>query len=339
MTLSQRLEKIKENWVAIILSLLAAIVLYFFYQVSQLDTTIISIPVSVESNGNLLPVKEIPNRIKLTIKGKPEDITKLTERSFSAELNLDYFTVPGKYSVPVTIYSSSEVDVMEGLEIKASPQAIDVELEEKTIGYVPILVRTSGQLSKGYEVIGKETNPKLVRIIGSSSSVKAVKNIETDILDISGLSEDLETQLKLINHNKRITVDNPSYVDVKILISEIKEDKIYNDVSITLLNPMEGLEAKTDSTKASVIVNGPQNYLESYKLPYGLLYVDCSTISEPGEYELEIKNHKLSNLELISIEPATILVSVTEKEKQSEVLDENAEIEETPENQQTEIQE
>ena len=78
MTLSQRLKKIKEDWVVIVISLLAAIFLYVFYQISDLDTTTFSVPLKIEANGNLLLEKEVPSRIKLTVKGKPEDIGRLS---------------------------------------------------------------------------------------------------------------------------------------------------------------------------------------------------------------------------------------------------------------------
>ena len=86
MTLSQKLEKLREDWIVIVLSLLAAVFLYVFYQIAQMDTTTFSVPISVESNGNLLLVKEIPSRVKITVKGKTEDISRLTEKDFSASL-------------------------------------------------------------------------------------------------------------------------------------------------------------------------------------------------------------------------------------------------------------
>ena len=87
----------------------------------------------------------------------------------------------------------------------------------------------------------------------------------------------------------------------------------------------------------NVTVNGTQNHLKDYKLPQGFLYVDCSWITEPGEYELEVQNYKLSNLNLVSVEPNTISVTISEK-KQEEVSEENVDLEEdiTSENSQTE---
>ena len=76
MTLSQRLEKIKENWVAIIISLVAATFLYFYYQINQLQTTSLYVPLTVESDGSLLLVNNIPQTVKITVKGKQEEISK-----------------------------------------------------------------------------------------------------------------------------------------------------------------------------------------------------------------------------------------------------------------------
>ncbi len=336
MTLSQRLKKIKQDWVVIVISLLAAIFLYVFYQITDLDTMTLSVPLKVESNGNLLLEKEVPSRIKLIIKGKPEDTSRLTESDFSAYLNLDYYTVAGNYSVPVSLKLSKNASNISTLEIRPTPQNIDVVLDEKIIEYVPIYLRTTGNPISGYKVEAKETEPKLARIVGPSAAVKSVKNIETELWNITDASESMEKTLNLVNTNKRIYIDEPTSVNAKVIISEIFEDKTFEDTSITLLNPTEGLEVKTGTTKANVTVNGAQNYLKDYKLPQGMLYVDCSWITEPGEYELEVQNYKLSNLNLISVEPNTILVTISEK-SQEEVSEENGDLEEatTSENPQT----
>ena len=322
MTLSQRLEKIKEDWIVIVISLLAAVFLYVFYQIIQLDTATFSVPISVETNGNLLLVKDIPTRVKLTVKGKTEDISRLSEKDFSAYLNLDYYTVPGNYSVPVSLVTSQTVSNLTSLEIRPNPQNINVVLDEKAIGYVPVLIRTAGKPASGYEISGKETNPKYIRIIGSSSSVAAAKIVETELWDIEGAKETIEKTLKLVNANKRISIDEPTSVDAKIIISEIMEDKVFENTTITLLSPTDGLEASSQNLKATVTVNGTQKFLENYKLPYGCLYVDCSTVTEPGEYQLEVKNHKLSNISLVSIEPSTITVTITKKAEELETQEE-----------------
>lgn len=313
MTLSQKLEKLREDWIVIVLSLLAAVFLYVFYQIAQMDTTTFSVPISVESNGNLLLVKEIPSRVKITVKGKTEDISRLTEKDFSAYLNFDYYTSPGEYSVPISLQTSDSVANITSLEIRPNPQSIDVFLEEKTIGYVPITIRTTGNPASGYEIISEETTPDYIRIIGSASSVASVKTLETELWDISNAKSTIEKKLKLINTNKRITIDEEPVVNAKITIEEIVENKVFENTIVTLLNPKEGFEASAPTLKATVTVKGSQNYLKDYKLPYGLLYVDCSSISEPGEYEIDIKNYKLANLSLVSIEPTSLSVTITEK--------------------------
>ena len=323
MTLSQRLEKIREDWIVIVLSLLAAVFLYVFYQIAQMDTTTFSVPISVQTNGNLLLVKEIPSRVKITVKGKTEDISRLTDKDFSAYLNLDYYTSPGEYSVPISFTTSDSVANISSLEIRPTPQNIDVILDEKTIGYVPVSIRTTGNPASGYEIVTKETDPKLIRIIGASSAIATVKALETELWDISDTKTNIEKQLKLLNTNKRITIDDEPIVNAKITIAEIMEDKVFENTIVTLLNPKEGFEASTPILKATVTVNGPENYLKDYKLPYGFLYVDCSAISEPGEYQIDIKNYRLSNLSLVSIEPSSLLVTITEKkpETENETLD------------------
>ena len=313
MTLSQRLEKIKENWIAIIISLLAATFLYFYYQINQLQTTSLYIPLNVESDGNLLLVNNIPTNVKITVKGKPEEISKITERDITAYLNLNYYYEPGKYNIPIDLKLSTLVERMNPLEIKIKPESMELQLEKKTIEYVPVAPKIIGTVAPGYEISSIEVEPKNVRIVGPYSAVTHTTEIETNAVDISNITENTEFDSYFVNKNKLISIDEGNTCTVKVNISEIIENKTFENIDITLLNPGQDLEATYTIKKANFTVKGTQNYLANYKLPYGVLYVDCSAITEPGEYSLDIKNHKLNNLTPISIEPKNINITVTKK--------------------------
>ena len=330
MTLSQRLEKIKENWVAIVISLLAAISLYFFYQINQLESINLSIPLTVESEGNLLVVGKVPENIKITIKGKPEDISKITSKDISGKLNLNYYYDPGTYVVPVDLKISKTIEQMNTVEIKVKPETISVNLEEKIVKYVPILVKTYGNPASGFEITNIETNPKMVRIVGPSSVISRVRNIETNGIDITDLDSDYEKSTYFVNVNKLFSIDEENSCDVKIEISPIIIEKTFEDVDISMINLDKVFESSLKTKKANITLEGAQNKLENYKLPYGNFYVDCSKITEPGEYELEIKHHKLGNFAVTNIAPQRVHVIVTQK---VEELPEENQNQETPESQ------
>ena len=122
----------------------------------------------------------------------------------------------------------------------------------------------------------------------------------------------LKKQLKTATRGHKMLKDKLDEL-MKQFLEIVKENKVFENTIVTLLNPKEGFEASAPTLKATVTVKGSQNYLKDYKLPYGLLYVDCSSISEPGEYEIDIKNYKLANLSLVSIEPTSLSVTITEK--------------------------
>ena len=63
MTLSQRLKKIKEDWVVIVISLLAAIFLYVFYQISDLDTKPIMVDSTKINDTNIMDYQNLENNI------------------------------------------------------------------------------------------------------------------------------------------------------------------------------------------------------------------------------------------------------------------------------------
>ena len=313
MTLSQRLEKIKENWIAIIISLVAATFLYFYYQINQLQTTSLYVPLTVESDGSLLLVNNLPQTVKITVKGKQEEISKISDRDITAYLNLNYFYEPGKYNVPINLKLSTVAERMNPLEIKIKPESMDLQLEKKTIEYVPVSPQLIGTVASGYEISNIEVEPKNVRIVGPYSAVTHTTEIETNAVDISNITEDTEFDSYFVNKNKLISIDEENSCTVKVNISEIIENKTFENIDITLLNPGQDLEATYTVKKANITVKGTQNYLANYKLPYGVLYVDCSAITEPGEYNLEIKTHKLNNLTPVSIEPKNIAITITEK--------------------------
>ena len=253
MTLSQRLEKIKENWIAIIISLLAATFLYFYYQINQLQTTSLYIPLNVESDGNLLLVNNIPTNVKITVKGKPEEISKITERDITAYLNLNYYYEPGKYNIPIDLKLSTLVERMNPLEIKIKPESMELQLEKKTIEYVPVAPKIIGTVAPGYEISSIEVEPKNVRIVGPYSAVTHTTEIETNAVDISNITENTEFDSYFVNKNKLISIDEGNTCTVKVSISEILENKGYKRVyfgGVTMDKLKEkGLEVTPENEK------------------------------------------------------------------------------------------
>ena len=131
MNIKKLIEKISDNWAAKIICFALAIFIYIFHQVALLDKKTFSVPLKVESEGLLTPSSQIPPYVKVSVRTKSDSISAVSSAGIKAYLYLEEYTEPGIYSVPVSLKLSSDLMLVEPLEISVKPEILRVELDEK----------------------------------------------------------------------------------------------------------------------------------------------------------------------------------------------------------------
>ncbi len=199
-----------------------------------------------------------------------------------------------------------------GVSLEPSRAAVTVAVRQLG-GYrdVAVKVRLVGQVANGYRITNVTVSPPVVTVF--SQEPQKVRDlpgfVETEPLDISGATDDVDARLKLVLP-EGISLVGEDTVLVQVGIAAI-------ETSITMSLPVEvtGLDADLEVKEISpklvdVILSGPLPVLESLQPSAVRVTVDVSGLSA-GTYQLEPKVEVLKQqVQVESFLPVTVEVTL-----------------------------
>jgi YbbR domain-containing protein len=205
-----------ENLGLKIAAVLLSIVLWVF--VTWRGQSEISVDVPLEFK-NLPAGLEIVNHtaktVSLSIKGQERFVKNVRPSDIRVSIDLS----KAKRGESIYYITRDEIKLPHALAVtNIMPSSIKVTTEEtisKTVRVIPLI---TGEPEKGYYVKSIEVNPPTVTIEGVKSEIARIKNVKTEVMDITGLNETFAQDLKLdlTGRNARAAT---SSVTVKVVIA------------------------------------------------------------------------------------------------------------------------
>jgi hypothetical protein len=71
---------------------------------------------------------------------------------------------------------------------------------------------------EGYRVAKQEIVPDRMRIVGPKSRVQAVQYVETDPVELTGVTRELETGMNTFVDDPQVRIDGDSHVRVRVVL-------------------------------------------------------------------------------------------------------------------------
>lgn len=198
--------------------------------------------------------------------------------------------------------------------VKLSPSRATVTVAVRQLGGyrdVAVKVHLTGQVANGYRITNVTVSPPVVTVF--SQEPQKVRDlpgfVETEPLDITGATDDIDARLKLVLP-EGISLVGEDTVLVQVSIAAI-------ETSITMSLPVEvtgvgtGLEVKEISPKlVDVILSGPLPVLESLQPSSVRITVDATDLTA-GTYQLKPTVEVLNpQVQVESFLPITVEVTL-----------------------------
>ncbi|MCR5286094.1 MAG: hypothetical protein K6D95_10915 [Treponema sp.] len=308
-------EQILHNWPIKIICLVVAIFLYIFHQTSLVDHKNFVVPLNIIENGQVMHVQKLTDSITLSVKALPEDMSNIHVSDFSAILDLSYLTESGEYEIPIQVNTNDSLKQFGTLEIKIKPSAtLMVKVEKKITKYIPLEVSVSGEPAYGYKLEEVSVEPSSVAVVGPQSIVSKIDKLYTEKVVISNAEVSFSTETKYFPMNKIIYVPEKGPYKVTVAITQMKNNKLFNDLSVNVINLREDLQIDSSIPTISLTANGNVLFLEDYSPSKNVLQLDLSSVTESGEYELPISVNLPSGLTLENLSLDKVNIKVSEKE-------------------------
>ena len=298
MNIQPLFEKITDKWVVKVICFVIALLLYFMHQTASIEKKTFIVPLSVKQDGGVVAVgindesgNEI-NSVKLIVRAEADDIAKIESHraDIKAYLDITNFAKEGSEKVPVYLDFPEDVKLIEPLEITSEPENVYVKMEKLLTRYVPIVPSLSGEVDRGYIQNDISIVPNSVFISGAKSIVSEIDGIITEDIDIVNHFDSFSVKTKLVNLNKAINVEEPDEVNVHVSITAVQDLKLFKGIAVQFVGVRPELKIAEKSLQQSVNVNLAGNLLFLEKLSSSRLTarVDCSKITEAGEYDMPV---------------------------------------------------
>jgi hypothetical protein len=304
------LAKAAENWPAKALAIALAIILFVFHRMSTLKDRFFSVPLSIESNGDLIPAGPYPRTVRVRLRGDADSIDPIQEEDVEAYLDLTKYTQEGTYRSPVQVRKNGTALGVEPLEIRVDPMEVSVELDQKIGKSVPLTPNLRGYIESGYELVSYSLSPTQVAVEGPLKIIDGLEELATDFIDLEGRRDDFSVSVRILNRDPLVVIRGDGMADFQGFVKELIIIRNFEDLPITVTGLDEGFTAEPAVNRGSIRVEGTQSRFDQE--PELSLTLDCSAVVTGGTYTLPVTALIPPELTLVRKEPEEIQVRITD---------------------------
>lgn len=116
----------------------------------------------------------------------------------------------------------SQFDLPRGAKIVSrSPSGVTVKFERRGAKVVRVRPDLEGEPEAGFQVVAVTVQPERVRITGARSEVMRLNEVVTETVNLTGLRETLERDVRLPLGPRNLWMEDPSPVRVRVEIAAV----------------------------------------------------------------------------------------------------------------------
>ncbi|MBF9016223.1 MULTISPECIES: YbbR-like domain-containing protein [unclassified Oceanispirochaeta] len=306
-----------DRWLAKILSILAAVLLSMFYQISNLEERYFNIPLQIYTNEGFSASGTYPHSVRVNLRGSEEMIYSILDNDLSAVADFTAYENEGSFKVPIKIqFNSSYGYQSETMEINLEPSEIAIFQEKKVTRSLEILPSLTQFPPNGYELIQYFVSPTYVTVQGPESQLSDIHSIKTEEIDLSGRYDDFNVSSRLLPPGDNVTFPGGNTVEFRGVVDEAIIVQNLTNLEIVSVDLASDFIISQNLPEMSITVQGSQLLLEQLR-PRDLHFsLDCSKIIVPGTYTMPVHVDTPEGVAVLKYNPREISVSFSKRSEQ-----------------------
>lgn len=315
MTVKNVTEKLLENWPAKIVCLALALLLFMFYRMSTLEQRVFSVPLRIQTNGDIVPAASYPRTVTVRLRGEMDTLYPVEEKDISVFVDLSSLEREGEFRFPLQVRITGAAGTEDALETAVEPSEIRMRVESRIVKKVPVVPNFSGYPEAGYEFDGYLINPVSVEVSGPRTVVESIEEMQTEAIDLSGRNAGFEGTALLVNRNSLITVSSGGTVEYRVRIAPTIVTRTLTGLAIQFDSLDERFHVQNDTEPGVVTVRGRQIDLANDTVLLEALRVNARNISSSGIYSLPVRAVLPEGMEILDYSPREIQITVARKDE------------------------
>ena len=301
---------IERNWPAKVLSVVAAIILFLFYQATSLEERFFSVPLELIINESYAVSSSVPSSVRVSLRGSEENIFMILENDIEVYADFSTHSSEGLFRAPVKFRRAGAAEDIEQLEIRIEPAELTLELERKISKQVKIQPQLIGYPEKGWELDQFLLSMEETVVEGPKSHVESLEFIPTEEINLDGRNSDFYLRTRYKVNDPYLTFPSGDSVGFQGIVKETVILKTFEEVGMIYIDlPPELYIAGTEIT-GSIKVQGKQILLESTASADFSIIADCGGITSPGRYTVPVSPIIPAGLFVLKYTPDEIIIDV-----------------------------
>jgi YbbR domain-containing protein len=221
-------DRLTENWVLKLLSLISALVLWFFVMGERKVEVGYAVPLELKNvPKGMIVTNEVPNLVEVRLSGPRTMLMNLSPKDISISVDLADLK-PG-----LTTFKRLEerLSIPGGLKVtRLSPAFIDVQLEQLVEKALPVRVELTGKPAEGLRVAGVEVNPEQLMVEGVASEFREVHEVSTEPVDVTGATESFTRTVGVNFRGRFISRREQGPVQVRVTVEPAAQPETSRNV-------------------------------------------------------------------------------------------------------------
>jgi hypothetical protein len=304
------IRRLLSNWPAKVLSVVAALLLVVFNNISRLEERYISVPLELSLPDDLVAASSYPSRVRVTLRGESEGVQRILDDDIDAYLDLQNVEEEGVVTTSVRINRTGTALGVDPLEIYVEPAEVSLAVEEKARTSLEVEPSLSGFLPAGYQLAGYQISPSSVEVEGPESEVAPLETVQTEDIEMAGRRNDFSVRVRLVRPSPGISFLGGDVVEFRGIVEEAVVLNTFEPVETVVLDLAPGLTISSALPSGSIRVQGNQLDLENVTVDQVQLVADASRVTSPGRYQLQTRPEVPPGLAVLRYEPQTVDVQV-----------------------------
>ena len=303
--------RLTDNLPIKLLAVAAAVLLYFSYQITTLDSKSFSIPLQVREGGSFALADDPPQYVRVTVRAKPEQTAAVQKGDITAYIDTSSVTASGVSSLSVKLGLKDYFTLMDPLDVQVKPNTISLHFEQNAAKSVPVKAFFLGSLPEGYEIVSQTVDPENVKIVGAQSVVDAVESVSTVGIDLQNKTESFTATVKIETDLRRVQVTDVQDVTVRV---EIKAQALTRSFSVRAqaLNLNAGLELAKELDKVTLTLSGTKNALSSFTPGESAVQADFSDAHTAGIHSVQLRVNIPDEFSVVAVDPPVLEAELAE---------------------------
>jgi YbbR domain-containing protein len=162
---------------------------------------------------------QIPESVRVEVRGSEAQLASSAMAETVALFDLGTINRTGEQTFTI---ADSTLNLPRGVAfLRAVPSQFRLRVARLAAKDVPVDVRTDGVVAPGYRLVSATAEPGSLRIAGSENRVNAVARVETDAVEVTGLSQSAERKVNAFVSDPEVRFVSSPVVSVKLAIERI----------------------------------------------------------------------------------------------------------------------